>query len=166
LALARAGDQRQAGRIAAILEDKYPLDSLLTRYWLPTIRAAMHLSRNDAALALIDLSVTAPYELGGNVPPFSGATLYPVYLRGLALLETGQADKAAAEFQKFLDHRGLVWNFPLGALAYYQMGRAYAGSSDAAKAKAAYQDFLSLWHEADSGIPILRRASAEYNKLK
>jgi tetratricopeptide (TPR) repeat protein len=167
LAFARAGDQRQAERIVADLGTKFPLDSLLTRYWLPTIHAALHLSQKDAALALIDLSVTAPYELGGSVPPFaSGATLYPVYLRGLALLETNQADKAAAEFQKFFDHRGLVWNFPLGALAHYQLGRAYAASGDSAKAKAAYQDFLSLWHDADTGIPILEHAKVEYNKLR
>lgn len=168
LAFARAGDQRQAERIVADLGAKFPLDSLLTRYWLPTIHAALHLSQKDAALALIDLSVTAPYELGGSVPPFAadGATLYPVYLRGLALVETNQADKAAAEFQKFFDHRGLVWNFPLGVLAHYQLGRAYAASGDAAKAKAAYQDFLSLWHDADPGIPILERATVEYHKLR
>ena len=167
LAFARAGDQRQAERIAADLEAKFPLDSLLTRYWLPTIHAALHLSHNDPGLALIDLSVTSPYELGGSVPPFaSGATLYPVYLRGLALVETNQADRAAAEFQKFFDHRGLVWNFPLGALAHYQLGRAYAASGDAARAKVAYQDFLSLWHDADPRIPILERAAAEYHKLQ
>ena len=167
LAFARAGDQRQAERIVVDLGTKFPLDSLLTRYWLPTIHAALHLSHKDAALALIDLSVTTPYELGGNVPPFaSGATLYPVYLRGLALVETNQSDKAAAEFQKFFDHRGLVWNFPLGALAHYQLGGAYAASGDTAKAKAAYQDFLSLWHDADAGIPILEHAKIEYSKLR
>jgi len=167
MAFARAGDHTRAERIAGDLEQKFPLDTLLTRYWLPSIRGAIRLSRRDPNLALIDLSVTAPYELGGSVPPFSsGATLYPVYLRGLAFLETKQWEKAAAEFEKFFAHRGLVWNFPLGALAQLQVGRSYAASGDMGKAKSAYQNFFALWQRADAGIPILQQATAEQARLK
>jgi hypothetical protein len=91
--------------------------------------------------------------------------MYPVYLRGQAYLGLGEGKQAAAEFRKILDHRGLILNCPLGALAHLQLGRAYAMSADTAKARAAYQDFLSLWKDADPDIPILVAAKAEYAKL-
>jgi eukaryotic-like serine/threonine-protein kinase len=92
--------------------------------------------------------------------------LYHAYFRGQAYLGLKQGAKAAAEFQKILDHPGLVWNDPIGALAHLQVGRAYAVSGDAVKAKAAYQDFLTLWKDADPDIPILKQAKAEYAKLQ
>jgi outer membrane protein assembly factor BamD (BamD/ComL family) len=92
--------------------------------------------------------------------------MYPVYLRGQANLQAGQAKEAAREFQRIIDHPGIVLNFPLGALVHLQLGRAYAMNSDAMKAKAAYQDFLALWKDADPDVPILKEAKAEYAKLQ
>jgi eukaryotic-like serine/threonine-protein kinase len=92
--------------------------------------------------------------------------LYPVYVRGQAYLAAHNGAAAAAEFQKILDHRGIVQNLPLGALAHLQLGRAYALSGDSAKAKAAYQDFFTVWKEADPDIPILKEAKAEFAKLQ
>jgi tetratricopeptide (TPR) repeat protein len=94
------------------------------------------------------------------------ADLYPIFVRGQAYLAANQASEAAAEFQKILDHRGIVLNEPIGALAHLQIGRAYAMQGDTAKAKAAYQDFLTLWKDADTDIPVLIAAKAEYAKLK
>jgi eukaryotic-like serine/threonine-protein kinase len=92
--------------------------------------------------------------------------LYPAYLRGQAYLAAHQGKEAGAEFQKLLDHRDLMGNFPLGALAHLQLGRTYAMSGETAKAKSAYQDFLNLWKDADPDIPILKEAKAEYAKLQ
>ena len=114
--------------------------------------------------ALESLEAAAPYELG-EPPPMQMGTLYPAYLRGQAYLLAHNGNAAVAEFQKFLDHRGIVVNFPTGALVHLQIGRAYAMSGDTAKAKAAYQEFLTLWKEADADIPILKEAKAEYEKL-
>jgi eukaryotic-like serine/threonine-protein kinase len=109
-----------------------------------------------------------PYELGRTT--FTGDyfwnALYPVFVRGEAYLVAHQGSEAAAEFQKILDHRGIVLNLPIGALAHLQIGRAYALEGDTAKARAAYQDFLTLWKDADPDIPILIAAKAEYAKLK
>ncbi len=113
------------------------------------------------------LEPTTPYELGwqgccsvGFIP-----SLYPVYIRGLIYLAGHRGREAAAEFQRILDHRGIVVTAPIGALAHLQLGRAYALSGDHARAKAAYEEFLALWKEADPDIPILREAQAEYAKL-
>jgi tetratricopeptide (TPR) repeat protein len=92
--------------------------------------------------------------------------LYPVYVRGEVYLAAHQGSKAAAEFQKILDHRGIVWNSPIGALAHLQLGRAYVMAGDTIKAKAAYKDFLALWKDADPDIPLLKEAKAEYGKLE
>jgi hypothetical protein len=111
------------------------------------------------------LEAAAPYELG-EPQQLQIGTLYPAYVRGQAYLAVHNGNAAAAEFQKFLDHRGIVVNFPLGALAHLQLGRAYAMSGDAAKSKAAYQDFFTLWKDADPDVPILKEAKAEYAKLQ
>jgi len=167
LTFARAGDFARAQKMAADLQKRFPTDTLLAYYWLPSIRAAIAISRMNAREAIKQLQVTSPYELGGETPPFSsGGTMYPAYLRGQAYLETKQWKEAGGEFRNILDRRGLVWNFPLGVLAYLQLGRAYAGSGDRAGARLAYQNFLTLWHDSDSEIPILRRAKAEYAKLE
>src|SRR5262249_55130617 len=137
--------------------------TVLKVYWLPTAKAAIELSGGNVTQSLELLQAVAPYELGG--PPPLG-NLYPVYLRGQAFLIAHQGKEAVAEFQKLLDHRGIVVNFPAGALAHVQLGRAYAMAGDTSKAKAAYQDFLTLWKDANPDIPILKEAKAESAKLQ
>ena len=165
LTLARVGEAGRAKAIAGELEKSYPSQTILKVYWLPTIKAAIELDANNSALALVSLEAAAPYELGGP-SQFQLGTLYPAYIRGQAYLAAHNGTAAAAEFQKFLDHRGIVINFPLGALAHLGLARAYAMTGDTAKAKSAYQDFLTLWKDADSDIPILKEAKAEYAKLQ
>ena len=164
LAYARTGDSARAKAMIAELEKNYPSDTLMKVYWLPTLKGALELSANNPAQALVYLEAALPYELG-QPPQLQVGTMYPVYLRGMAQLALRNAAASAVEFQKFLDHRGIVLNFPLGALAHLQLGRAYEMSGDTAKAKAAYQDFLTLWKDADPDIPILIEAKAEYAKL-
>jgi ATP/maltotriose-dependent transcriptional regulator MalT len=125
----------------------------------------MELNGQNSTQAVVDLEAAAPYELGGP-PPIQSGTMYPVYIRGQARLAALNGAAAATEFQKFLDHRGLSLNYPLGALAHLGIARAYALSGDTAKAKTAYNDFFTLWKDADPDIPILQQAKAEYAKLK
>jgi predicted Zn-dependent protease len=125
----------------------------------------LELDRNDPAHAINQLQDAATVELSAEFL-FPGATMYPVYVRGMAYLALHKGNEAAAEFQKFMDHRGLIANCPLGALAHLQIGRAYALQGDTAKSKAAYQDFFALWKDADPDIPILKQAKAEYAKLQ
>src|SRR3989475_4796528 len=165
LTLARVGDAARAKAMVQALEKSDPLNTVLKLYWLPTLKAAIELNGGNSAQALIFLEAAAPYELGVPPPTLEG-TLYPAYLRGLTYLLARQGQAAATEFQKLLDHRGIVLNFPLGALAQLQLGRAYAMNSDTAKAKSAYQNFLTLWKDADPDIPILKQAKAEYAKLQ
>jgi eukaryotic-like serine/threonine-protein kinase len=165
LALAQVGETARAKAIVEELAKSYPSQTVLKVYWLPTIKAALELNGNNSAQALVFLEAAAPYELG-EPPQLQLGTLYPAYIRGQAQLMTHNGSAAAAEFQKFLDHRGIVLNFPLGALAHLQLGRAYALSGDQTKAKTAYQDFLTLWKDADPDIPILKQAKAEYAKLQ
>src|SRR5207253_4606800 len=115
--------------------------------------------------ALVFLEAAAPYELA-DPPPTPEDTLYPVYLRGQAYLAAHNGTAAAAEFQKFLNHRGIVLNFPLGALAHVGLARAYAMAGDTAKSRTSYQDFFALWKDADPDIPILKQAKDEYAKLQ
>ena len=129
------------------------------------IQAAIALHSGDSKRAIDALAASAPYELGETNPSFTFA-LYPVYLRGEAYLAAKQGAAAANEFQKILDHAGVVANEPLGALAHLGLGRAYTLAGDNAKAKAAYQDFLTLWKDADPDIPILIAAKAEYATLQ
>jgi len=138
---------------------------MLKVYWLPSVHAAIDLGGNKPSQALIDLEATAPYEVG-QPPQFQLGTLYPVYLRGMAQLAAHNGKAAAAEFQKFLDHRGIVLNYPLGALAHLGLARAYSISGEVAKSQAAYQDFFALWKNADPEIPILKQARAEFGKLQ
>ncbi len=167
LALARAGDSDQAQKMADELEKQNPLNTTINRYWLPTIRAAIELNRQNPAKALEILQTAAPYELGEPDPaPEVGGFLYPIFVRGQAYLALRQGSAAAAEFQKFLDYRGVVINGPLGPLARLGLARAYALQGDTSKARAAYQDFLTLWKDADADIPVLIAAKAEYAKLQ
>jgi len=163
LALARAGDTAGAEKLAAELDKTFPLDTLVQRYWLPTIRAGVALERQDPNRAIELLKVPSTIELGEPTQPT--IFLCPAYLRGEAYLMLHDGSRAAAEFQKFLDHRGLVGNFPWGALARLGLARAYALQGDMAKARAAYKDFLTPWKDADPDVPILKQAKAEYAKL-
>ncbi len=158
LALARAGDSAGAEKLAAELDRAFPLDTVVQRYWLPTIRAGVALERKDPKRAIELLT-------GANlIEP--GIPMCPAYLRGEAYLMLHDGNRAAAEFQQFIDHRGLVANFPWGALARLGLARAYALQGNTAKARAAYQDFLTIWKDADPDIPILKEAKAEYAKLQ
>jgi len=165
LALARAGSYQRAQSLSRELAKDNPSNTMLNYYWMPSIRAAIELALNHPAEAITILQTTADYELAGP-PPLGPATLYPAYLRGQAYIRFGQGDRAVSEFRKFLDHPGCLMNFPFGALAHWRLGRAYAMAGDTAKAKAAYQDFLTLWKDADPDIPILKQAKAEYAKLQ
>ena len=165
LTLARVGDASQAMALAEELRRDYPNNSLIKLYWLPTINAALQLQTNNSSAAVRELETAAPYELG-DPPPMQTGTLYPAYLRGQGYLLAKNGSAAVAEFEKLLNHRGVVLNFVTGALAHRQLGRAYAMQGDTAKAKTAYQDFLTLWKDADPDIPILKQAKAEYAKLQ
>jgi DNA-binding winged helix-turn-helix (wHTH) protein/tetratricopeptide (TPR) repeat protein len=164
-ALARAGDTTAAERLVAELDKTFPLDTLVQRYWLPTIRAAVALERKDPNRAIELLKDTSTIELG-QAPSSLNIFLCPAYIRGEAYLMLHDGNRATAEFQKFIDHRGVVVNFPWGALARLGLARAYALQGDTAKAKAAYQDFLTLWKDADPDVPILIAAKAQYSKLQ
>jgi len=165
LALARSGDVARAQQLVNKLDDDFPRSTILQDYWLPTIRAEIALSRNNAAQAIELLEAAAPYELG--LPPqFQVGTLYPVYVRGQACLRARQGEKAVEEFQKILDNQGILLNSPLGALARLQLGRSYLAIGDKEKARNLYQGFLTLWKDADRDLPILKQAKAEYAKLQ
>jgi serine/threonine protein kinase/tetratricopeptide (TPR) repeat protein len=166
LALARIGATGQAQKIVDDLAYRFPLNTMINRYWLPTIYASIEMSHNNPAKALELLQTTSQYELGTPLPQFEvGGSLYPVYVRGQAYLSRHQGGQAAAEFQKLLDHRGITVNSPLAALARLQLGRAYALAGDTSKARSAYLDFLTFWKDADTDIPIYRQAKAEYAKM-
>ena len=165
LTLARSGETAQAKALADELEKNYPSETVLKVYWLPTVRAALDLEANDSTKALESLEAAAPYELG-EPQQFQLGTMYPVYVRGLAYLAAHNGTAAAGQFQRILDHPGIVVNFPTAVLAHLQLGRACAMAGDGAKAKAAYQDFFNLWTEADPDVPILKEARAEYAKLQ
>ena len=167
LALARSGDAARAQNMADELSRSAPSNTLLNCYWLPTIRASTELTRHHPDNALRVLQAASSCELGEPNPQVQiGGTLYPGYVRGQADLENGDAQPAVAEFQKLIDHRGVVQNFVLGALVHLQLGRAYLATGDTAKASVQYQEFLTLWKEADPDIPILKEAKAEYAKLQ
>jgi serine/threonine protein kinase len=166
IALAQAGDVAEAERLTSWIDKEDPLSSGAQRYWLPTMRAAIALERKDPTRALELLSELGARELDpGSLP------LYPAYLRGEAFLMLGDGKAAAGEFHKFIDHYGLVRNRPWGALARLGLARAYtleAANDPAArdKARTAYENFLTLWKDADPDIPIYKQAKAEYAKLQ
>ena len=166
LAMAYGGDEGKAQALTDNLAKKFPEDTIVQFNYLPTLRAKLAISRGNASEAIESLSAASPNELGISTNTFVGTGLYPVFLRGEAYLARRQGGEAAAEFQKILGHSGIVLNEPIGALAHLQLGRAYAVSGDIAKARAAFQDFLTLWKDADADIPILKQAKAEYAKLK
>jgi serine/threonine protein kinase/tetratricopeptide (TPR) repeat protein len=162
IALGLAGDAPQSTRLAEDLSKRFPEHTIVQLEYLPMIHAAAAVDSGSAAKALEALAPAAPYELGST--PL--LTLYPVYLRGEAYVAARQGSAAAAEFQKILDHPGVVQNEPIGAWAHLGLARAYAISGDATKAKVAYQDFFALWKNAEPDIPVLKQAKAEYAKLQ
>jgi DNA-binding winged helix-turn-helix (wHTH) protein/tetratricopeptide (TPR) repeat protein len=167
LALALAGDTDRAQAIVDDLGKRFREDTFVQFSYLPTVRAAIVLNRNGpatasgtgSAKALEFLEIAAPYELG------TAEALQPIYVRGQAYLAAKRGGEAANEFQKILDHRGIVRNGVLGALAHLGLARAYVVQGDAGKGRDAYQDFLTLWKDADSGVPVLKQAKAEYARL-
>jgi len=166
LASAYAGDNKRAKALADDLSKRFPEDTLVQLNYLPTLRAKLAVNRGNPSEAIESLRAATSYELGQTTSTIFGWTsLYPVFVRGEAYLAAHQGSEAAAEFQKILDHRGIVLNEPIGALAHLGRARAFALQGDTAKARAAYQDFLALWKDADPGIPILLAAKSEYAKL-
>jgi predicted Ser/Thr protein kinase len=176
LAYALASDAAHAQSLADDLAKRFPQDTVVQSVWLPTIRAQIETGRKNAARSIELLHAAAPYELGMLSTSAANSCLYPVYVRAEAYLSAQQGASAAAEFQKILDHRGLLWNCATGPLARLGLARAYAlqaqsaqgADADAARAKArtGYQDFLALWKDADPDIPILIAAKSEYAKLQ
>jgi serine/threonine protein kinase/tetratricopeptide (TPR) repeat protein len=176
LAFAMAGDTARAESLAQDLGKRYPLDTQMQSLWLPAIQSQLALDKKNPAAALNILQAASAIELGLIQFVANISCLYPVYVRGGAYLAAGQGKEAAAEFQKIIDHGGIVWNCWTGALAHLGVARAIAleaktsqgADADAARVRAlaAYKDFLTLWKDADADIPILKEAKAEYAKLR
>jgi eukaryotic-like serine/threonine-protein kinase len=176
LAFAMTGDMVRAESLAQDLNKRFPLNTQMQSLWLPAIRAQLALNRKNPAQAISDLQAAAPIEFG--LIPFLNnvSCLYHTYIRGEAYLAAGDGKESAAEFQKIIDHSGIVWNCWTGALAHLGVARANAleartsqgADADAARVRAltAYKDFLALWKDADPDIPILKQAKAEYAKLQ
>jgi tetratricopeptide (TPR) repeat protein len=175
LAYGLAGDNAQAGSLASSLSKRFSLDTQLHALWLPAIRAQVALNRNEPSSAIEDLQSSVPLEFGQY--PFNtyGSCLYTTYIRGEAYLAAGRGKLAAGEFQKILDHGGMAGNCWTGALAHLGLARANAlqastsqnGDAGAARTRAlsAYKDFLTLWGDADAGIPVFKQAKSEYAKV-
>jgi tetratricopeptide (TPR) repeat protein len=171
LAMAQAGNSEGAQQQLAALNKEFPLDTLVQNYWLPTVRAQIEVNHGQAQRALAFLEPARPYELTSV-----GIPMYAVWIRAQAYLASGDGTAAAAEFQKILDHRGLIGADVTGALAHLYLGRAHALEARSLRgtpaenakglARAAYQDFLNLWKDADPDIPIFRQAKAEYARLQ
>jgi eukaryotic-like serine/threonine-protein kinase len=171
VALALAGDSSRSQTLTEDLSKRLPRDTSVQFTYVPTLRALLALNHSQPSKAVELLQTAIPYEGGSAIEGGSefllgAGSLYPAYVRGLAYLAAHHGAEAAAEFQKILDHRGLVLCDPVGALAHLQLGRAYSLSGDKIKAKSAYQDFVTLWKDADPDIPILKQAQAEYSKLQ
>ncbi len=162
--LGLTGDSAKATKIADDLASRYPESTTMKFHYLPMVRCAVALEKGNTAKALEAADVGAPNDLG-KPEWMSYITLFLSYLRGQAYLTAHQAVLAAAAFQKIIDHPGLVGNEPIGAFAHLGLGRAYAMAGDSSKARTAYQDFLTLWKDADPDIPILIAAKSEYAKL-
>jgi tetratricopeptide (TPR) repeat protein len=163
IAFAVAGDGSEAQRLADDLAKHFPEDTLVQFNYLPTIRASIFLVQNAPAKAIEELRVATPYELG-SLP--SELSLMPVYVRAQACLAAHDGTAAAAEFQRILDHRGVVLTGAIGALAHLGLARAYRLTGDNGRARTSYEDFLALWKDADPGIPILREAKSESANLR
>ena len=167
LAFAYSREDARAQAMVNDLGKRFPEDTIVQFNYLPTLRARLALNKGDASEAIESLRAAAPYELGASTNcPYIWTPMYPVFVRGEAYLAARQGSEAAAEFRKILDHPGVVVNQPIRALAHLGLGRAFALQGDTVKARAAYQDFLTLWKNADPDIPVLQQAEAEYMKVK
>jgi eukaryotic-like serine/threonine-protein kinase len=165
--LAMSGDSASARRMAEELNKRFPEDTLVQFIYLPVLRARIALQEKDPSKAIAELQIARPYDLAMPGMGFLGhyGGLYPVYVRGEAYLAGRQGAEAATEFQKILDNRGIAFADPIGALAHLQLARAFVLMGDKAKAKTAYQDFLTLWKGADQEIPVLNEAKKDYAAL-
>jgi eukaryotic-like serine/threonine-protein kinase len=163
LAFARAGNSSGARKLIEELNEEFPLATVIQKYHLPTIRAAVELARHNPARAVTILQTTTPFELAVTE---SFDNLYPAYLRGLAYLQLTEGERAAAEFHKLLDRRGITSWWVTGALAHLQLARAQVMMGDKAAARKSYRDFLTLWKHADPDIPVYRQAKLEYAMLQ
>jgi tetratricopeptide (TPR) repeat protein len=164
LALVLSGDLKRAQPMVNDLEKRFPEDTVVRFSYVPVLKAGIALNQGDSNKAIQILQTAVPYELGASRGLFGA--LYPVYMRGEAYLARHQGIEAAAEFQKIIDHRGIVGSDPVGALAHLELARALAAAGDAAKSKTAYESFLKLWKTADGNIAIARAARTEYSNLK
>jgi eukaryotic-like serine/threonine-protein kinase len=166
--IALSGDLAQAQTLANDLERRFPVDTSVKFNYVPVLRALWALQHHHSRRAIELLEINVPYELAiPGIDFFANVGgLYPVYVRGEAYRAAHRGVEAAAEFQKILDHRGLVVADPVGALASLQRGRALLLTGEQTKAKAAYQDVLKLWKEADPNLPILKQAQAEFARLQ
>jgi len=164
LTLALVGEEKKARVVADKIDKVKPRNTIAQSYTLPTIRAAIELASNQPLRAIELLQTVTPYELAHVALPPNA--LYPGYLRGLAYLRAKQGQDAATEFQKVIDHPGITLLHLQGALAHLQLGRAQAMMGDKAAARKSYQDFLTLWKDADPDIPIYKQAKAEYARLQ
>jgi hypothetical protein len=164
LAMALGGETAEADRLAIELNKDFPLDTVVLRYWLPATHAAIALARREASKVVEDLAAASALDL--SEPATVTVFLVPPYLRGRAYLMLRDGKAARAEFQKLIDHYGLIGNFPWGALSRLGVPRADAMSGDEAEARSAYRQFLGIWRDADPDIPIFRQAKAEYARLQ
>lgn len=161
------GDAAHAKSLADDLDKRYPEDTVVRFIYVPTLRAQLALiAPGNGAKAVESLAATSPYELGVPGSNTLRTNLYPVYVRGEAFLASHQGSAAAAEFQKILDWPGVVVNEPIGALAHLGLARSYAQAGDSTKSRAAYNDFFTLWKDADPDVPVLIQARSEYAKLQ
>jgi hypothetical protein len=158
--------QAQIKKLLNDLARRFPEDTVVQFNYLPTINAMLQINTGNPAKAIEILEAARPYDLGSPSNISMSLSLYPVYVRGLAYLSAKQGTQAVAEFQKILTHRGIVQTEPIGGLAQLGLARAYVLQDDTTKAKAAYQDFLALWKDADPDIPVLKEAKVEYAKLE
>jgi hypothetical protein len=168
VALALSGDSSQSQTLAKDLEGRYLEDTSVRFSYMPSLRAILALNHGEPARAIELLQAAVPHELGAprsSIHGFFGA-LYPIYVRGEAYLAEHQGAEAATEFQKIVEHRGIVVSDPVGAMVHLQLGRAFVLSGDKMKAKSAYQSFLALWKDADPDLPILKQAKAEFANLR
>ena len=168
LALALSGDSAGSQTLADDLEQRFPEDTFAKFTYVPVLRALSALEDGRPADSVERLHIAVPYELaanGLNFAHFYLGGLHSAYVRGAAFVAAHQYAEAAAEYQKILDHRGIVGADPIGALAHAQLGKAFALSGDLANSKIAYRDFLTLWKDTDSDVPILTQAQVEYAKL-
>ena len=166
LTFARIGDVVRAEQLLRELEQARSQDTIFNSYWQPTVAAAIELRRRNPVKALDLLRATSSYELGISAPSGYSASLYPVFLRGEGYLALHRPNEAAREFQKFLDYRGAVKNFPIGALALLQLARAHAMSGNTVAAQNMYEGFFALWKNADPALRVLEQAKSEYMKIK